>query len=472
MELIGSTAIEDKLQDEVPEVIADLAKGGVTLWMLTGDKEETAIQIGFSCNLLLPSTVMYFLTNLQSTKLYQSRLEDIYQQIIEAEHDEDTRGCALVMDGPSLNFFEPENPLHRDIFLGIGAKARAVIACRLTPSQKQLVVGLIKDHSDPKVTTLAIGDGANDVSMIREADVGIGIIGKEGMQAANNSDFAIGEFKFLRILMLVHGRWNYTRQSSAFLYSLHKNIVITLTLFWYNYNTATSGTSPYESFVYTGFNLFLALPIIVYGILDQDISPQFALRYPVTYSTGRTYSQLNARTIATWIANAIVYAVILCSLHIICFFNTYKEYDLYSFGTTLYVSLVMALQYKVWFLLHQWNIYFLSAILVSIVGMFAVIYILSESFAKTGFLGVTSEFDDVAGNLYFNGDENAFFWVMGFIFTPLCCLLFDVLVYSARILCFPTREMHFREKLHETLFKSSDLSTFRKAADECCYGKI
>ena len=99
--------------------------------------------------------------------------------------------------------------------------------------QKQSLVGLVKKDSVPKTTTLAIGDGAHDVSMIREADVGVGIIGKEGRQAANNADFAIGQFKFLRRLLLVHGRWNYIRQSKAFLYCMHKNLVITLSLFWF-----------------------------------------------------------------------------------------------------------------------------------------------------------------------------------------------------------------------------------------------
>ena len=118
--------------------------------------------------------------------------------------------------------------------------------------QKQSLVGLVKKDSVPKTTTLAIGDGANDVSMIREADVGVGIIGKEGRQAANNADFAIGQFKFLKRLLLAHGRANYIRQSNVFLYSMHKNMTSALVVYWFSYFDRLSGTSPFESWVYTG----------------------------------------------------------------------------------------------------------------------------------------------------------------------------------------------------------------------------
>lgn len=164
--------------------------------------------------------------------------------------------------------------------LKVGQSCRSVIACRLTPRQKQLLVKIVKRLTVPRATCLAIGDGANDVSMIREADVGVGIFGKEGKQAANNADFAIGQFKFLKRLLLVHGRWNYIRQSRTFLYSAHKNMVITLTLFWYSYFCANSGTSTYESWVYSSFNIVLGLPIVFFGVMDRDVSANTALLHP------------------------------------------------------------------------------------------------------------------------------------------------------------------------------------------------
>ena len=187
MTLLGITAIEDRLQDQVPEVIADLARAGIILWMLTGDKEETAINIGHSCNLLLNDTKVFFLTKLINPAQYAERLKEISTDIdtkflkdVGYQHEDGkVTEVALVMDGPSFEHFQFEDKEQRAWLLKIGKACRAVIGCRLTPIQKQQVVNLVKTDTFPKCTTLSIGDGANDVSMIREADVGVGIFGKE-----------------------------------------------------------------------------------------------------------------------------------------------------------------------------------------------------------------------------------------------------------------------------------------------------
>jgi phospholipid-translocating P-type ATPase (flippase) len=281
MNCIGITAIEDRLQDEVPEVIADLAKAGIVLWMLTGDKLETAINIGRSCNLIVHGTELIYLTKITSSDEFALKLNEVYTDILNKDHN----NIALVIDGPSFACFNDRDLDQRAKMLRVGQGCRSVIACRYTPTQKRELVRLVKKDTVPKATCLSIGDGANDVAMILEADVGVGIFGKEGRQAANNADFAIGEFKFLRRLLLVHGRWNYVRQSKTFLYSMHKNMVITLTLFWYTYFTAVSGTSLYESWVYSSFNIVLGLPIIFFGYLDRDLTSQFVLKYPQVSSS-------------------------------------------------------------------------------------------------------------------------------------------------------------------------------------------
>ena len=236
LDLLGITAIEDRLQDQVPETIADLTKAGIIVWMLTGDKEETAINIGHSCNLLREDTTTHTLTKIKSAEEFHEKLVSIHDSILIARENPTIKvELALVLDGPSFTFFDETSSLQRSCFLKIGQSCRCVIGCRLTPIQKQQLVHIVKMDSVPRSITLSIGDGANDVSMIREADVGVGIIGKEGRQAANSADFAIGQFKFLRRMLLVHGRWNYLRQSKVFLYSMHKNMVLTLTLFWFRY---------------------------------------------------------------------------------------------------------------------------------------------------------------------------------------------------------------------------------------------
>ena len=196
MALLGITAIEDKLQDEVPEVIADFIKAGVTVWMLTGDKEETAVNIGRSCNLIRNETTLHFLHKAESYESFTSRLREIHEiisklpcsssakrrssRVLEAASykklppgQKDPNEVTLVIDGPSFRYFDEQNEEHRKMMILIGQSCRTVIACRLIPLQKQSLVALMKNEAKPRVITLAIGDGANDVSMIREGDVGV-----------------------------------------------------------------------------------------------------------------------------------------------------------------------------------------------------------------------------------------------------------------------------------------------------------
>lgn len=112
----------------------------------------------------------------------------------------------------------------------IATRCKAVICCRVSPLQKALVVKLVKKYSNSIL--LAIGDGANDVSMIQAAHVGVGISGVEGLQAARSADFAISQFRFLKKLLLVHGLWAYQRLSKMIFYYFYKNVALYLTQFW------------------------------------------------------------------------------------------------------------------------------------------------------------------------------------------------------------------------------------------------
>ena len=128
---------------------------------------------------------------------------------------------ALVIDGPTLHF--ALDPSLKCLFLDVAKRCHAVICCRATPLQKAAVVDLVKSNLNQM--TLAIGDGANDVSMMQKANVGVGIAGKEGMQAVMASDFAMARFKFLVKLLLVHGHWCYSRLANMMYYFFYKNVV-------------------------------------------------------------------------------------------------------------------------------------------------------------------------------------------------------------------------------------------------------
>lgn len=246
--LLGATAIEDRLQDGVPDTIYSLQEAGIRVWVLTGDRQETAINIGYSCKLLNEemSLIVCNEDNHWDTKNFLEKklreINEVQSRGDELEVRRSGTAClymilmyssflqplALIIDGRALTF-----ALEKDIekiMFELSVLCKAVICCRVSPLQKALVVKLVKKYD--KSILLAIGDGANDVSMIQAAHVGVGISGVEGLQAARSADFAIGQFRFLKKLLLVHGAWAYQRLSKMIFYYFYKNIALYLTQFW------------------------------------------------------------------------------------------------------------------------------------------------------------------------------------------------------------------------------------------------
>lgn len=217
--LLGGTAIEDRLQDGVPDAIALLGRAGIKLWVLTGDKVETAINIGFSCNLLSNDMdLIVFKIEDESLETAERELDenlrmfgltgsDAELKAARKNHEPPAATHAVVIDGDSLKLVLDEKLKQK--FLLLCKQCKSVLCCRVSPSQKAAVVNMVKYGLD--CLTLSIGDGANDVAMIQEADIGVGIAGEEGRQAVMSSDFAIGQFRYLTRLVIVHGRWSYRR---------------------------------------------------------------------------------------------------------------------------------------------------------------------------------------------------------------------------------------------------------------------
>ncbi|XP_026638963.1 phospholipid-transporting ATPase IB [Microtus ochrogaster] len=217
--LLGATAIEDRLQAGVPETIATLLKAEIKIWVLTGDKQETAINIGYSCRLVSQNMALILLKedSLDATRAAITQHCTDLGELLGKEND-----VALIIDGHTLKYalsFEV-----RRSFLDLALSCKAVICCRVSPLQKSEIVDVVKKRV--KAITLAIGDGANDVGMIQTAHVGVGISGNEGMQATNNSDYAIAQFSYLEKLLLVHGAWSYNRVTKCILYCFYKNVVL------------------------------------------------------------------------------------------------------------------------------------------------------------------------------------------------------------------------------------------------------
>ncbi|OZJ05334.1 hypothetical protein BZG36_01593 [Bifiguratus adelaidae] len=280
--LMGGTAIEDRLQEGVPEAIALLSKAGIKIWVLTGDKTETAINIGFACN-LLEQDMTLIIINGDSKESAAQQIEDSLVKFWEEDTDGWAKRHALVIDGETLKY-----SLEKDVrprLLELAKRCKSVVCCRVSPMQKAQVVNMVRKGL--KVMTLAIGDGANDVSMIQEANVGVGISGEEGRQAVMASDYAIGQFRFLSKLLLVHGRWSYLRTAEMIFAFFYKNIVWTLVLFWYQLFCGFTGTMMFDYSYITLYNLvFTSLPCIVLGVFDQDVGTQLSMQNPELYYMG------------------------------------------------------------------------------------------------------------------------------------------------------------------------------------------
>ncbi|XP_022887472.1 putative phospholipid-transporting ATPase 9 [Olea europaea var. sylvestris] len=320
--LLGATAVEDKLQQGVPECIDKLAQAGIKIWVLTGDKMETAINIGYACSLLRQG-MKQIIINLDATENFavvktgekdaiaKASKESVLCQITEGKARvaaSSSASFALIIDGKSLAY-ALENDVKK-LFLELAVGCASVICCRSSPKQKALVTRLVKEET--KKTILAIGDGANDVGMLQEADIGIGISGVEGMQAVMSSDIAIAQFRFLERLLLVHGHWCYRRISSMICYFFYKNVTFGFTVFLYEAYTSFSGQPAFNDWFLSLYNVFFtSLPVIALGVFDQDVSARFCLKFPLLYQEGVQNVLFSWRRIIGWMLNGLCSAVIV-----------------------------------------------------------------------------------------------------------------------------------------------------------------
>ncbi|KAK4057352.1 phospholipid transporting ATPase [Microbotryomycetes sp. JL221] len=288
--ILGATALEDKLQAGVPEAIEQLHQAGIKLWILTGDKLQTAIEIGFSCN-LLSNEMDIIILSAESEEGARAQVKAALDRVTipgsgelgVAEKRLKLGGFAVVIDGETLSYTLTDNL--KPMFLDLTTRCETVVCCRVSPSQKALTVKLVKDGCG--AMTLAIGDGANDVAMIQEAHIGVGIAGLEGAQASMSADYAFGQFRFLTKLLIVHGRWCYIRIADMHATFFYKQIIWTITLFFYQIYCNFDSTYLYEYTLIMLFSLvFTSLPVAVLGIFDQDVNAKFSLAFPQLYRRG------------------------------------------------------------------------------------------------------------------------------------------------------------------------------------------
>ncbi|KAI3406706.2 DNF3 [Candida oxycetoniae] len=434
LELVGATAIEDKLQDGVSEAIVKLRRAGIKLWMLTGDKRETAINIGYSCQLIKDYSTVVILSNDDE----QSVIIDLINSTLKDIQGGRVAHCVLVIDGSTLADVEA-NPQLLSNFLNLCVEVDSTICCRASPSQKASMVSAVR-HLKSEAVTLAIGDGANDIAMIQSADIGVGVTGKEGLQAARSADYAIAQFRFLLKLLLVNGRYNYVRTSKFVLCTFYKELIFYLTQCIFQRNTLFSGSSMYESWSLSMFNtLFTSLPVICIGMFDKDLKPATLLAVPELYSKGRLYQAFNLKVFISWMVLATLQSIGICFLAFYCWGSTaLRDNTVFALGSLMFGALVIIINAKCVLLEMQNRQWLAFASFIISVGGFGLwnvlIMFLYRSKESTIFF--------VAYGLFEWGRDQSW-WAALLLFSTIP-LLFDIFIKIFKFMFKPNDDEIFR----------------------------
>ncbi|KAJ3122446.1 hypothetical protein HK098_002819 [Nowakowskiella sp. JEL0407] len=456
--LLGATAIEDKLQDGVPDTIHTLAEAGIKLWVLTGDRQETAINIGYSCKLITEEMTLIIVNepshwetkdylekklvmvkqamagigkNIEEEETWDEKIGKIFSRYVplfgkkkkrkfKKETYPDVEPLALIIDGRTLDFaLEPDIS---GTFLELATLCKSVVCCRVSPLQKALVVKLVKKNIDDSIT-LAIGDGANDVGMIQAAHVGVGISGMEGLQAARSADFAIAQFRFLRKLLLVHGGWSYSRLSKVILYSFYKNITMYLIQLWFAFNNGFSGQTLFESWILASYNVVFAVfqPIAI-GIFDQFVSARMLDRYPQLYTIGQKSEFYNDRAFWAWILNSFFHSLLM-----FIFFTTIygdstilpdgRNANLWLLGSMVYTTDVIVITLKAGII----SDHFVKFTYIAILGSVALWFVVFPIYATVApMIPFSEELNGVVAPMF----TSAVFWT-SILLVPITALIRD-----------------------------------------------
>ncbi|KAK7259700.1 hypothetical protein RIF29_25313 [Crotalaria pallida] len=407
--ILGATAIEDKLQQGVPEAIESLRTAGIQVWVLTGDKQETAISIGFSSK-LLTRNMTQIIINSNNRESCRRRLQDaivMSQKLMSASGgSSDTLPIqvALIIDGTSLVHIL-DSELEEQLFQ-LASRCSVVLCCRVAPLQKAGIVSLVKNRTSDM--TLAIGDGANDVSMIQMADVGVGISGQEGRQAVMASDFAMGQFRFLVPLLLIHGHWNYQRLGYMILYNFYRNAVLVLVLFWYVLFTAFTLTTAINEWSSTLYSIiYCSLPTIIVGILDKDLSKRTLLKHPQLYGAGQRHEAYNKTLFLLTMVDTLWQSLVIFWVPLFAYWSSTVDVasigDLWTLATVILVNLHLAMD------VSRWNWMTHASIWGSIIATFICVMILDSIRTLPGYWA------------FFNAGGTALFWLclLGIIIAAL-----------------------------------------------------
>jgi len=451
LQILGITAVEDRLQEGVADTVQTLRKANINFWLITGDKVETAMNISRSAELINDKSQVKFLTASKVSlnqseedgpahseeeiqthliELLSSYLQDLGEQAEELAEQimeqgkakkhrlmekfffgwcgarsedlvqiEALQNLALVVDGDTLHYIisKKKNARLEALFLALSRKCRVVVACRSSPGQKAQLVEAIQKGISPTPVTLAIGDGANDVPMIEKGHVGVGISGKEGTQATNAADFSISQFRFLAPLLIVHGRYGYIRVAKAIVLTFYANLLFTFVSFYYNFVCRFSGTPAFTNIQYVLFQAFIAIPVFAIGFLDRDFKDSYdVLKVPEAYKVGRENKILRPAMVYAQISRGLVHGAVA---FLLVFYNSLEATYL-SLSGALFIVIVCVLTVRQAFAAAAITWLLIFAIAFNLLGSVLLVVLINE---------ITDDTSEQS-NIFVLGDGGRFYW--------------------------------------------------------------
>ncbi|KAJ1882825.1 putative aminophospholipid-translocase [Coemansia sp. RSA 486] len=360
LELLGLTGVEDRLQDNVRATLELLGNAGVKVWMLTGDKVETATCVAVSAKLVRRDQLIHVISGLKAAHEVTDALETLR-----------TLGdCCLIIDGDSLHV---TMDFFRDEFVQLASTLSAVVCCRCSPTQKADVVRLIQKFTGKRV--LAVGDGGNDVSMIQAADVGVGLVGKEGKQASLAADFSVNQFSYLGRLLLWHGRNSYKRSAKLAQFVIHRGLIISIMQVVFSALFYFAPIALFQGLLLVGYTTVYTMAPVFSLVLDRDVTEDIAMLYPELYAELTKGRSLSYKTFFTWLLISIYQGGALMMIAVWLFDTEFIHVVSIAFtGLVLNELLMVALEIRTW---HRWMIW---SILGSLAIYIASIWVLPAYF--------------------------------------------------------------------------------------------
>uniref|UniRef100_A0A8C5HNC3 Phospholipid-transporting ATPase n=1 Tax=Gouania willdenowi TaxID=441366 RepID=A0A8C5HNC3_GOUWI len=334
MELLCLTGVEDQLQTDVRPTLEILRNAGIKVWMLTGDNLETATCTAKNAHLITRNQDIHTFRSV--TTRGEAHLE---LNAFRRKHD-----CALVISGDSLEvclkYYEYE-------FMELACQCPAVVCCRCTPTQKAQIVRLLQERTGK--LTCAVGDGGNDVSMIQEADCGVGVEGKEGKQASLAADFSVTQFKHLGRLLMVHGRNSYKRSAALSQFVIHRSLCIATMQTVFSTVFYFASVPLYQGFLVIGYSTIYTMFPVFSLVLDKDVKSEVAMLYPELYKDLQKGRPLSFKTFLIWVLISIYQGSIIMYGALLLFESEFVHIVAISFTSLILTELLMvALTIQTW----------------------------------------------------------------------------------------------------------------------------